>query len=231
MRAALALGMSRSQAIRTIILPQALIRMLPSARLAARHRDQGQRHRLGRRRAGADAPVADPGRQDLPAVRDLHRRDAGLLLPLLSRGARRRRASTGASPIWARRDLRLVGRLGNLGRCSCGAPWSRWRSPCVTMALAIPGGLLLAALRLSPFAPVRGLATAFVEFFRATPLILQIYWVFYVLPAFFDVRLSAAGPRRSSAWPATSPPSTPRPSAPASARSARASGTRAWRSA
>ena len=61
---------------------------------------------------------------------------------------------------------------------------------CVTMALAIPGGLLLAGLRLSPWAPVRIAATAFVEFFRATPLILQLYWTFYVLPAFFDVRLS-----------------------------------------
>ena len=28
------------------------------------------------------------------------------------------------------------------------------------------------------------------EFFRATPLILQIYWAFYVLPATFDIRLS-----------------------------------------
>jgi polar amino acid transport system permease protein len=33
-------------------------------------------------------------------------------------------------------------------------------------------------------------ATAFVEFFRATPLILQIYWAYYVLPAYFDVQLS-----------------------------------------
>ena len=64
---------------------------------------------------------------------------------------------------------------------------------CITMALAIPGGLLLAALRLSPFAPVRAAATAFVEFFRATPLILQLYWTFYVLPAFFDVQLSEWG--------------------------------------
>jgi polar amino acid transport system permease protein len=63
----------------------------------------------------------------------------------------------------------------------------------ITMALALPGGLLLAALRLTPWAPIRLLATAFVEFFRATPLILQLYWAFYVLPAFFDVRLSAWG--------------------------------------
>ncbi len=60
-----------------------------------------------------------------------------------------------------------------------------------TMALAIPGGLFLAFLRLSP---VRGLslaATCFVEFFRATPLLLQIYWVYYVLPAAFGIQLDA----------------------------------------
>ena len=60
----------------------------------------------------------------------------------------------------------------------------------VTMALAIPGGLFLAFLRLSPFRIVSSSAAAFVEFFRATPLILQIYWVYYVMPAYFDVQLS-----------------------------------------
>jgi His/Glu/Gln/Arg/opine family amino acid ABC transporter permease subunit len=59
-----------------------------------------------------------------------------------------------------------------------------------TMAIALPGGLLLALLRLSPVAVVRGATTGFVEFFRATPLILQIYWVFYVLPAAFDISFS-----------------------------------------
>ena len=60
-----------------------------------------------------------------------------------------------------------------------------------TMLLAIPGGLLLAFLRLSPWRPVNWAATAFVEFFRATPLVLQIYWAYYVLPAIVDIRLSA----------------------------------------
>jgi polar amino acid transport system permease protein len=58
------------------------------------------------------------------------------------------------------------------------------------MALALPGGLLLALLRLSPIRAVAAATTGFVEFFRATPLILQIYWVFYVLPAAFDITLS-----------------------------------------
>jgi His/Glu/Gln/Arg/opine family amino acid ABC transporter permease subunit len=62
---------------------------------------------------------------------------------------------------------------------------------CLTMVIAIPGGVVLAFLRLSRFRMVRSAATAFVEFFRATPLILQIYWAFYVLPVLADVRLSA----------------------------------------
>jgi polar amino acid transport system permease protein len=60
-----------------------------------------------------------------------------------------------------------------------------------TMALAVPGGLVLAFLRLSPYAAVRSFATWFVEFFRTTPVILQVYWVFYVLPSLTDIRLSA----------------------------------------
>jgi His/Glu/Gln/Arg/opine family amino acid ABC transporter permease subunit len=58
-----------------------------------------------------------------------------------------------------------------------------------TMVIALPGGLVLALLRLSRWRLVRACATAFVEFFRATPLILQVYWVFYVLPATFGILL------------------------------------------
>jgi His/Glu/Gln/Arg/opine family amino acid ABC transporter permease subunit len=60
-----------------------------------------------------------------------------------------------------------------------------------TMAISIPGGLTLAFLRMSRFGLVRAPTMAFVEFFRATPLILQVYWVFYVLPASVGWRLSA----------------------------------------
>jgi len=60
----------------------------------------------------------------------------------------------------------------------------------LTMLIAIPGGLLLAALRISRVAALRTVATGFVESFRATPLILQIYWAFYVLPATFGIGLS-----------------------------------------
>jgi polar amino acid transport system permease protein len=77
----------------------------------------------------------------------------------------------------------------NLPRFWDGAVMTVWLSV-VTMALSIPGGLILAFMRLSKVTPVAKFATAFVEFFRATPLILQIYWAYYVLPAYFDIRLS-----------------------------------------
>jgi polar amino acid transport system permease protein len=59
----------------------------------------------------------------------------------------------------------------------------------LTMILSIPGGLILAFLRLSRWRAIRGAATAFVELFRSTPLILQIYWVYYVLPVLTDIQL------------------------------------------
>jgi His/Glu/Gln/Arg/opine family amino acid ABC transporter permease subunit len=77
----------------------------------------------------------------------------------------------------------------NLPRLLEGAWMTIWLTV-VTMALALPGGLILALLRLSPLWVVSAPATAFVEFFRATPLILQIYWAYYVLPAYFDIQLS-----------------------------------------
>jgi His/Glu/Gln/Arg/opine family amino acid ABC transporter permease subunit len=77
----------------------------------------------------------------------------------------------------------------NLPRFWDGALMTIWLSV-ATMALAIPGGLILAFMRLSRVRLVAKSATAFVEFFRATPLILQIYWIYYVLPAYFDIQLS-----------------------------------------
>ena len=82
------------------------------------------------------------------------------------------------SAVWDNRDRLLGGALMTIVLTV------------LTMAIALPGGLALALLRMSR-TPVLGvLATGVVEFFRATPLILQIYWAFYVLPAALDVTLS-----------------------------------------
>jgi polar amino acid transport system permease protein len=51
-----------------------------------------------------------------------------------------------------------------------------------TMAIAVPCGIVVAILRLYGWAPVRVVAAAYVEFFRNLPLILVVFWAFYVLP-------------------------------------------------
>jgi His/Glu/Gln/Arg/opine family amino acid ABC transporter permease subunit len=61
----------------------------------------------------------------------------------------------------------------------------------VTMLLAVPGGIVLALMRLSSSKILSGASLAFVEFFRNLPLILVIYWAFYVMPIAFDVQFSA----------------------------------------
>ncbi|MDP9839811.1 polar amino acid transport system permease protein [Neorhizobium huautlense] len=59
-----------------------------------------------------------------------------------------------------------------------------------TMLIAIPGGIVLALMRLSSNRLVSGASACFVEFFRNIPLILLVYWTFYVMPVFTDLSLS-----------------------------------------
>jgi His/Glu/Gln/Arg/opine family amino acid ABC transporter permease subunit len=59
-----------------------------------------------------------------------------------------------------------------------------------TMAIAVPCGILVASVRLYAWAPLRAIATAYVELFRNLPLVLVVYWAFYVLPIATDLRLS-----------------------------------------
>lgn len=61
----------------------------------------------------------------------------------------------------------------------------------VTMVVSIPGGIAVMLLRQSSIRPLRWLGTSFVEFFRNLPLILLIYWTFYVLPVLVEINLSA----------------------------------------
>jgi polar amino acid transport system permease protein len=59
-----------------------------------------------------------------------------------------------------------------------------------TMVIAVPCGIVVAALRLYAVAPVRAAATGYVELFRNLPLILVVYWAFYVVPILIGVGLS-----------------------------------------
>jgi polar amino acid transport system permease protein len=60
-----------------------------------------------------------------------------------------------------------------------------------TMLISIPGGILLSVMRLAPSRVVSGASASFVELFRNLPLILVVYWAFYVMPVFFHVEFSA----------------------------------------
>lgn len=54
-------------------------------------------------------------------------------------------------------------------------------------------GLGVALLRIAQYRIVSGLAAAYVEVFRNTPLIAQLLWVYYVLPITTGLQISAFG--------------------------------------
>lgn len=81
--------------------------------------------------------------------------------------------------IWTHRGALLDGALTTVGLTV------------LTMLLAVPGGIVLALMRLSSNKLLNNVSLAFVEFFRNLPLILVIYWAFYVMPIAFDVQFSA----------------------------------------
>ncbi len=58
------------------------------------------------------------------------------------------------------------------------------------MVLAVVVGLLLALMRLYGIAPLRWLARAYVEIFRGTPLLIQLFLIYYGLPE-LGIRLDA----------------------------------------
>jgi polar amino acid transport system permease protein len=60
----------------------------------------------------------------------------------------------------------------------------------LAMAIGIAGGLVLALMRLTPLRVLRWPAYAFTELFRTTPLLVQVVWVFSVLPLTIGITLS-----------------------------------------
>ncbi|MDB5743520.1 MAG: amino acid transporter permease [Polaromonas sp.] len=61
----------------------------------------------------------------------------------------------------------------------------------LTMLIAIPAGIVLALMRLSNSRILSTAALWYVEFFRNLPLILVVYWAFYVMPVFLHIEFSA----------------------------------------
>jgi His/Glu/Gln/Arg/opine family amino acid ABC transporter permease subunit len=60
----------------------------------------------------------------------------------------------------------------------------------LTMTIAVPGGIVLALMRLSGSRLLSGASASFVELFRNLPLILVIYTAYYVMPISLGLRFS-----------------------------------------
>lgn len=61
----------------------------------------------------------------------------------------------------------------------------------ISLVFALVGGLVLALFDLSKFAVLRGFSLALGEIIRNTPILVQLLWVYYVLPIVFSIRVSA----------------------------------------
>lgn len=94
----------------------------------------------------------------------------------------------------------------DLGPAKRRTAWTEWRTylplllrasvttlwvTCGGMLLAVVWGLGLALLRLYGIVPLRWLAVAYIEVFRGTPLLLQIYFIYFGLAQQLGLKLSA----------------------------------------
>jgi len=61
----------------------------------------------------------------------------------------------------------------------------------VTLVLAMAGGLVIALLDMSRWRAIRIVGITFGEIIRNTPILVQLLWVYYVLPIVFDIGISS----------------------------------------
>jgi polar amino acid transport system permease protein len=60
-----------------------------------------------------------------------------------------------------------------------------------SLIFALIGGLILALFDLSRFVVLRGFSLTLGEIIRNTPILVQLLWVYYVLPIVFNIRVSS----------------------------------------
>jgi polar amino acid transport system permease protein len=83
------------------------------------------------------------------------------------------------SVVWRNSHLLWWGLLGTL------------KVTAAALALGLPLGLIVALLRLSRARAVSLPAGVFVEFFRSTPPLVQLFWCFFALPLLIGVRIDS----------------------------------------
>lgn len=85
------------------------------------------------------------------------------------------------SIVWRYIDVLLSGVAGTAMLTAAG------------LAMALPVGLLLAILRMSPARALNMLAVAYIDFFRAAPVLVLIVWFYFAFPILAGVNLNAFG--------------------------------------
>jgi polar amino acid transport system permease protein len=61
----------------------------------------------------------------------------------------------------------------------------------ITLVLAMIAGLVIALLDMSRVPPIRWIGLSFGEIIRNTPILVQLLWVYYVLPIVFGLRIES----------------------------------------
>ncbi len=109
------------------------------------------------------------------------------------------------------------------------ATWVTLELSVLSFLLAVPLGLLLAVARVYGVGPVRGAARVYIELFRGTPVLLQLFVLYYGLVDY--VSLGPVQASRCSASASTTPRTRPRCTAARCSRSRAARARRRARSA
>jgi His/Glu/Gln/Arg/opine family amino acid ABC transporter permease subunit len=71
-----------------------------------------------------------------------------------------------------------------------GGVWVTFALAVVTMAIAIPLGIVVMLMRRSGFRPTRITATIYVELFRNVPLLMLVFWAYYAVPRLAGMSMS-----------------------------------------
>lgn len=68
--------------------------------------------------------------------------------------------------------------------------WTTLKLTLICIVLGCILGFMLALARTSKSAVLRGMSSVYVEFFRGTPVLVQLFWIFFCLPLVLGVELS-----------------------------------------
>jgi polar amino acid transport system permease protein len=113
--------------------------------------------------------------------------------------------------VWLRAATAVIGALTIAGCASSNAPTYRWDLSVVgrylpllaqglevtlliavfTIAAGLALGALVAAGRLSRWAPIRIFVAGYIELMRGTPALVQLVWVYYCVPILLGIQLPA----------------------------------------